>query len=910
MEWAPTALVIIGAALSGGALMFDYIRANSHFGPRVIAISAGFAGLMLVGAAWEVAAGRRAAREATRFWTIAGLAALIVAAIRFYELENSAFYQFISLLTLFGFIINHHLAAALRKPFFVALSLAAIVGIFGTVSPLAAVGLIVGGLALIGICHLPIPMLARVAILLTCAVGLAALRVGWFYQGWASAILPLLASIFMFRLSVYLYDIKNGKGPKDFWGRIGYFFMFPNMVFPFFPVIDFTAWGRGYYNEGAITIYRRGVSFMLRGLIHLLLYRAIHMYFVLADDQVHDGATFLQYIVANFGLYLRISGLFHMIVGLLLLFGFNLPETHARFYFSNSFIDFWRRINIFWKDYMQKMVFNPAYMRLKRMGVPHLPGVVLSIAIVFFATWFLHAYQWFWLTGTLLFTLPDVLFWTLLGVFLIVQTVYEAKPKKPSSYGFIGPRTFIVLRTLCTFLFICLLWSFWTSTTAEEWLAVLARSGLAPAITDPAAADALQWVQTLLAVAILILVVLIACGITFGLQKTVPASPRKLIRRGEPSASEFYYGALPTVAIIGGLFLLQSPIVGALGGPGATLIAQDMRYDRPNAADVEALDRGYYENLAGGDQFNTELQDFIANRASERELKRKDEGVRFRDDYLYREFIPGAGGAVMAGEPVTYPINKWGMADKNYSLEKPAGSYRIALIGASRALGWGVPSEQRFEWLLEDRLNAEQAGKTYNAYEVLNFAMSSYDIAQRLTTFETKALPFKPDALLYVAGPLDVDYNQQAMMLLQGVRMPFRFMDEIVNQAGIKQGMTRAEIKRRLEPFGMEIAEKGYERLARDARENGVLPVWVYLPGPTDNAAEIAGLEAAAKKAGFRTINLAPQYDARLYPRNRRDPSHPNPEGHRVIADLIYKDLLNLQRQQQIDIGVSSDLDR
>lgn len=75
-------------------------------------------------------------------------------------------------------------------------------------------------------------------------------------------------------------------------------------------------------------------------------------------------AQLLQYLISNFLLYLRVSGLFHLVVGMLHLFGFDLPETHKRYLLAASFTDFWRRINIYWKDFMQKVFYFPAAARL------------------------------------------------------------------------------------------------------------------------------------------------------------------------------------------------------------------------------------------------------------------------------------------------------------------------------------------------------------------------------------------------------------------------------------------------------------------------------------------------------------------------------------------------------------------
>ncbi len=50
-------------------------------------------------------------------------------------------------------------------------------------------------------------------------------------------------------------------------------------------------------------------------------------------------------------------------------------------------------------------------------------------------TWFLHAYQWFWLRGTVLFVWQDILFWTILGVLVVVNSLWEAKHGRERKLG-------------------------------------------------------------------------------------------------------------------------------------------------------------------------------------------------------------------------------------------------------------------------------------------------------------------------------------------------------------------------------------------------------------------------------------------------------------------------------------------
>src|SRR5207302_6233900 len=135
----------------------------------------------------------------------------------------------------------------------------------------------------------------------------------------------------------------------------------------------------------------------VRGLLNLLLYRFVYLH--LAGDPVGvlTLGDLVQFLLATFLLYLRVSGQFHIIAGVLHLYGFRLPETHHLYYLASSFTDFWRRINIYWKDFVMKLFFYPAHFKLRKIG----PIRAMSVATVvtFLATWVLHSWQWFWIRG-------------------------------------------------------------------------------------------------------------------------------------------------------------------------------------------------------------------------------------------------------------------------------------------------------------------------------------------------------------------------------------------------------------------------------------------------------------------------------------------------------------------------------
>ena len=251
-----------------------------------------------------------------------------------------------------------------------------------------------------------------------------------------------------------------------------YFFPLPNFYFLLFPVVDFQTLRRTYYRRDIHAIAQQGIGWIVRGTVQLLLYRLIYQLKagVHARSRSPPCGSSLSAMVSIYMLYLRVSGQFHIIVGFLHLFGYDLPETHRRYLLARSLTDFWRRINIYWKDFMVKMVYFPVYFRLRKRS--ETLAQVVATAAVFVVTWVLHSYQWFWLRGEILFTWPDTLFWAILGALVIVNLLIEQGADGQKAASVQGPVRRVV-QTAATFAFIVVLWSLWQSPSVGEWLDVL-----------------------------------------------------------------------------------------------------------------------------------------------------------------------------------------------------------------------------------------------------------------------------------------------------------------------------------------------------------------------------------------------------------------------------------------------------
>ncbi|HZW29810.1 MAG TPA: hypothetical protein VFF52_03830 [Isosphaeraceae bacterium] len=414
---------------------------------------------------------RRRVRE---FLAILAQLGLMLAVVDAYRLETRSF-RLLVLLAMMTLPAHYLAPYRWKKPLFVAVSIVGMILVNGLST---SGGVLAISAVLLALAAAPLPWRVRVGLIAAMAASLAVLRsrAGSSAEAIPTGVLPVVATMFMFRMMIYLYEQKHARGREPLVDTLSYFFLLPNYVFPHFPVIDYRAFQRGYFARGIHEIQRAGLVMMSRGTVHLLLYRVIDRLLLISADAVDDPMSLAGYLVCNYLLYLRVSGQFHMACGLLHLFGFQLPETHHHYLLATGFTDYWRRINIYWKDFMVRIVFNPVVFRLKRRSQP--VALAAATAVVFVVTWLLHAYQSFWLRGVWGFGVPDALFWGILGILVLINVQLDARRCARSAGGPSGSPLRLAIRAVRiagTFTTIALLWSLWSSPSVGAWVALIRR---------------------------------------------------------------------------------------------------------------------------------------------------------------------------------------------------------------------------------------------------------------------------------------------------------------------------------------------------------------------------------------------------------------------------------------------------
>lgn len=818
--------------------------------------------------------------------------AVVLFTFRVFNVEDTSAVHTILPLIFGGFILHALLAPAYRMPFFFFLSIAAVFAVFGMVNGIWLIGI---GMALIGMCHLPIPFRARVGLILVAVAGLVIIRGGWVTTSWSEMVLPILGAMFMFRLVIYLHDLRHERKPASIWERLSYFFLLPNIVFPLFPVIDYQLFRKSYYNEDGYKIYQKGVLWIFRGVTHLLLYRAVYYYLVPTPEEVQGLWQVVLFIVSSYLLYLRVSGLFHIIIGILCLFGINLPETHHHYFLAAEFNEVWRRLNIYWKDFMAKVLYYPLVMKIRKWGM--MRARVLGTMLVFVATWLLHSYQWFWLRGAFPLNAIDGMYWGILGMFVVFNTMRVTKDLRQTDDDDEVRWSWSEAlrhsgRILGMFIFMSVLWSFWSSDSIGSWWSVMMVG---------ASASLVEYGFLLLGIAgIFALVVahLFMDHKGWSLlwdEKTLP----------------FYNVAARTSVAAVALLLIGLPnVYSRLDDSSSTFIAS-LTEGRLNERDEDILERGYYEGLIDGNSYTSQV--WWSERAKKPDnwkATMNSDAVQPGEDVLVYELIPSYKGII---KDAPFNVNQWGMRDKAYTKAKPANTFRIAFLGASYEQGAGVKDDDVYPALLEKALNEHHAGQQYEQYEVLSFAVGGYSPIQSLYLTEKRVLEFEPDVIMYAIHSTE---KRRLLMQLQKISQDNRtvsydFLNNIFADAGITNDMPHEEARRRIDPFGEQIIEESFQHMGAISEESGVPIIGLFVP----STEEINGFDAEwhpklmsyAAAANFKVVEVNNVFDGvdeeaiRLAPWD----THLNGKGHEILAHRLYETLKANDGSLQLGLSAS-----
>lgn len=259
-----------------------------------------------------------------------------------------------------------------------------------------------------------------------------------------------------------------------------------------------------------------------------------------------------------------------------------------------------------------------------------------------------------------------------------------------------------------------------------------------------------------------------------------------------------------------------------------------------------------------------------------------------------------------------FTTDSHGLRGPERTLRKPSGSFRIAVLGDSVAMGWRVGQDETYAAVLEKDLNARSAGRRV---EVLDFGVNGYNVVQEFITLRDKALAFAPDLVVwgYVGNDLEPQPNKRGRLWLRTPSYAVGFAVLRLQNllGGTEPGLT---YDWRPDPGGAapEDFAAAFEAIMRLCRERGI-PVLMALDSRYVNPLAPHGVLAARARAlGAQTIDLfklyrrlpesvsiseavtVPDEHNRLYvfERGLGKDNHPNARWHARTAGVILAKIL------------------
>jgi hypothetical protein len=310
-----------------------------------------------------------------------------------------------------------------------------------------------------------------------------------------------------------------------------------------------------------------------------------------------------------------------------------------------------------------------------------------------------------------------------------------------------------------------------------------------------------------------------------------------------------------------------------------------------------------------------------------RELRIADMIRRSPDDQIVYEFRPGTEGRFYGHE---VRINALGMRDRERTAQKPAGVFRILVLGDSHGFGWRVAQDESFAAVLQALLDARAPGR----FEVLNAGIPGYNTVMEARVFEHRADELAPDLVLIHFVDNDMDLPNFLSDPPDAWSLKHSFLLELIERrlallAGDQELLPRGLFVAAMDPKrgrfhipddliperyrplqGWDAMRRAYHRLAQRARAEGI--PHAVLVNAHDYRAQLAGdpgdvqpqairdlKQSLAAEDGYLVID--PQVRVLAYLREHQltnlalwvDPSdsHMSALHHRLAADEILEQL-------------------
>lgn len=356
------------------------------------------------------------------------------------------------------------------------------------------------------------------------------------------------------------------------------------------------------------------------------------------------------------------------------------------------------------------------------------------------------------------------------------------------------------------------------------------------------------------------------------------------------------------------------PLPGLAGRTVTTMANRDL-----NKEGREALTAGYYEGLINEGERLGGMNRLVTD-ARRFSVEDRSQPDRIQTNtFAFYELIPNADVPDYADGRARYRLktNSAGMADREYSLTKPPGTWRIALLGDSVTRGQGAPFQGNYEAFLETALTRERLAACGGPVEILNFAVGSYSVTQMMDTALERATAFAPDLYVVAMTQLSVSRgwgHHFGLLMTAGIDLKYPYLRDVARRAGLQRDDPRGVLESKLARFRLPTIQWALGEIRSHARKHHADVLVLLVPTAQSRASleeHFLGVREMLEGLDIPYVDLLDTFDGvddfesiRVAERDR----HPNATGHRMLGEQLYRRLLQEPELARRVLGFAPDL--
>lgn len=239
-----------------------------------------------------------------------------------------------------------------------------------------------------------------------------------------------------------------------------------------------------------------------------------------------------------------------------------------------------------------------------------------------------------------------------------------------------------------------------------------------------------------------------------------------------------------------------------------------------------------------------------------------------------------------------FKTNSQGLRDKEYSLEKPGNTFRVAVIGGSFTVPAGVEIDEAFHSILEDRFNKENPGLNY---EFINFGVSGYRINNKIATLEHKALKYNPDLILFILDGSQFTEDEEKEFKPKAQKNQFfqSFTYKLISKNKLFKNDNKDKKFLDEHKSGLDQLNMKLQKLSNISQKNNVPIYIVVLDHDYSHYQLSADIKQLVENNNLYYVNTIPSFqdidisELVIY----KTDIHPNAGANRIFADVIYSEL-------------------